>query len=221
MRPSPLVALALATVICCGTGCDGGDSDTPTIAHVTTIAGGSVGDGRLATEVPLAANDVATDRQGNLYVADHARLRRIDRATGRISTIAGGDDPAQCGYTIGTRPACLDVSAMAIDGNDRIYATHTYESTIVQIEPATGTISLVARTSWPGAITTDPAGGLFVSDVDEARILRIDPRTGATTRAAGNGDGESTAAECPLDVPATTTCIGGPWASPPTARAVC
>lgn len=207
VRPSPLVALALVTMIC-GAGCDGGDSEAPTLAHVATIAGGSLGDGRLATEVPLDASDLATDRQGNIYLNDHARLHRIDRATGRISTIAGGDDPAQCRYTIGTRPACLDVSAIAIDRNDRIYATHTYENAIVEIEPATGAIRFVAQTSWTGALTTDPAGDLFVNDIDEARILRIDPRTGAMTRAAGNGDGESTAAECPLDVPATATCLG-------------
>lgn len=51
-----------------------------------------VNDGAFATEASLCyATDVAVDEAGNVYIADgdHLRVRRIDAATGRISTIAG------------------------------------------------------------------------------------------------------------------------------------
>jgi sugar lactone lactonase YvrE len=60
---------------------------------ITTIAGtgkpGFSGDGGPATSARLTApGGLAVDEQGNLYVADYAAVRRIDRA-GRITTVAG------------------------------------------------------------------------------------------------------------------------------------
>ena len=63
---------------------------------ITTIAGTGVwsygGDGGPATEAPLREpNGVAADGEGNLYIADddNRRIRRLDAATGIITTIAG------------------------------------------------------------------------------------------------------------------------------------
>lgn len=69
---------------------------------VTTIAGtgdrGFAGDGGPATKAQLCfPRSLAFDRQENLYVFDsqNIRVRRIDKATGLISTIAG--DPVDAG----------------------------------------------------------------------------------------------------------------------------
>jgi hypothetical protein len=64
---------------------------------VTTVAGGFVGDGNLATAASLSLPvAVAHDEKGNIYVGDgyHCRIRKIDSA-GVISTYAG---IGICGY---------------------------------------------------------------------------------------------------------------------------
>src|SRR5262245_58311124 len=70
---------------------------------ITTVAGnGSAiydGDDVPGPEASLAApNGVALDAAGNLYIADrdHHRVRRLDAATGLISTVAG---TGVAGYT--------------------------------------------------------------------------------------------------------------------------
>src|SRR5215213_1229986 len=60
---------------------------------ITTFAGtgeaGYSGDGGPATSAKLTSpGSTAFDAQGNLYLADHARMRKIDRS-GTITTIAG------------------------------------------------------------------------------------------------------------------------------------
>ena len=60
---------------------------------ITTVAGTSNPfDGTPGASAPLnRPTSVATDRLGNIYIADvgHFRVRRIDARTGLISTIAG------------------------------------------------------------------------------------------------------------------------------------
>ncbi|HEY4089098.1 MAG TPA: hypothetical protein VGM43_24380 [Bryobacteraceae bacterium] len=61
-------------------------------AGVTVCQGGFVGDGGPAVNASLNhASSVALDQQGNLYIADtlNHRIRKVDAATGVISTIAG------------------------------------------------------------------------------------------------------------------------------------
>ena len=158
-------------------------------------------------EVPLAAGVITTDRHGNIYLNDHLRLRRIDALTGRIQTIAGGDRPEDCQRAPEPSSTCLYVLGIAV-ADDRVYVTDRSNGTIVRVDPATGAVTLIAEASNPSSIVVDRAGNLLVHDYDDARVFRIDPETGARTTVAGTGDGESSALECPLDVPATETCLG-------------
>ena len=62
--------------------------------NISTVAGGgsSLGDGGAATAAQLNfPRDVDVDREGNLYIADtnNHRIRKVDVATGNISTVAG------------------------------------------------------------------------------------------------------------------------------------
>ena len=52
---------------------------------------GFSGDGGLATQARIEADDLALDRDGNVFFADYAnnRIRRIDAKTGIITTIGG------------------------------------------------------------------------------------------------------------------------------------
>ncbi len=67
---------------------------------IQTVAGGGVADGGPANEANLnGPQAVAVDREGNLYISDtgHHRIRRVDRRTGIITTIAGTGVPGNIG----------------------------------------------------------------------------------------------------------------------------
>jgi DNA-binding beta-propeller fold protein YncE len=67
---------------------------------ISTVAGskaGFGGDGGPATQAKLNyASDLAFDSEGNLYIADwvNNRIRRIDKKTRIITTVAGDGSPA-------------------------------------------------------------------------------------------------------------------------------
>jgi len=64
--------------------------------HITTVAGGGnpadgLGDGGPATGAVLWGSGIAADPRGNLFITDggNFRVRRVDAATGIITTVAG------------------------------------------------------------------------------------------------------------------------------------
>src|SRR5262249_43777369 len=65
---------------------------------LSTLAGRGDGDGGPASAAVLnSPRNVAMDTSGNIFVADaaNARVRRIDAATGVITTVAGNGAPGQ------------------------------------------------------------------------------------------------------------------------------
>src|SRR5438445_11718203 len=71
---------------------------------ITTVAGngsfGFAGDGGAATSASVSGPaGVAVDASGNLYIADHYnhRIRKVDAATGIITTVAGDGRPSFAG----------------------------------------------------------------------------------------------------------------------------
>ena len=59
---------------------------------ISTVAGGGVGDGAVATGASLFyATGVALDSGGNLYIVeqDSGRIRKVAAGTGIITTVAG------------------------------------------------------------------------------------------------------------------------------------
>ncbi len=169
---------------------------------ITTIAGlsyehGSSGDGGPAADArfhdPI---DLVVDGAGNLFIADtgNRRIRRIDAATGIITTVAGGgEDSTDGGPATG---AALDPPrAIALDGAGNILFAE--EDRIRKIDAATGIISTVAEELLSAAVggsiginrngmALDGAGNIFVANW--LRVLRVDAATGAVTHIAGNGD---------------------------------
>ncbi len=172
---------------------------------ITTIAGsiedGYSGDGGPAAEarfsVPL---DLAVDRRGNIFIVDggdrrHTRhIRRIDAASGIITTVAGGGEDSTDGGPA-TSAALDHPRAIALDGAGNIFVAE--EHRIRKIDAATGIISTVAEELLSRAVggsigintrgmALDGAGNIFVAVW--LRVFRVDAATGAVTHIAGNGD---------------------------------
>lgn len=115
---------------------------------ITTIAGngqfGFSGDGDLATQASLSnVNDIAFDKNGNLYIADggHNRIRRIDKTTGVITTIAGNGIGGYSKAGIGTQASINNPQAIAIDDNGYIYVSDNSHQ-ILRIVPAIPDVAL-------------------------------------------------------------------------------
>lgn len=201
---------------------------------ITTVAGkndmGYTGDNGPATDATFDnPYSVAADADGNLYVAEAGNntVRRIDRATGIITTIAGlGPDDA--GYTGDNGPA-VDArlngpTGIAVDAAGNIYIADTNNGVIRKISG--GIITTVAGNGTVGysgdngpatsasfaymhGIAVDLKGNIYVADTGNSAVRRIDAMTGIITTFAGNygrgysGDGgpaTEAALSDPLDV---------------------
>ncbi|HJQ83404.1 MAG TPA: hypothetical protein VKA21_04965 [Candidatus Binatia bacterium] len=128
-------------------------------ATIETIAGGGAGDGLPANRQAVLPNGVAVDPAGNVFVADgqHGRVRRVDAATGIVTTVAG-KGPSD----VHTKPA---PPYFCGDGG-----------------PATA-----ACLDYPAAVARDAAGNLFIADSRNGRVRRVDASTGIISTIAGNG----------------------------------
>ena len=199
---------------------------------IHTAAGpGATGDGGPATEAQLKYPEgVAADAAGNVYIADYgnARIRKIDAATGAISTIAG---TGMRGYSGDGGPAAAaqigQSASAAPDADGNLYIADLENSRIRKIDAATGAISTFAGTGILGfsgdggpataaqilqarSVAADAAGNVYIAD-GTWRVRKVDAATGvistfAGTGAAGSGGdgGPATAAQLsgPLDVAA-------------------
>ena len=196
-----------------------------TTGTITTIAGtgepGYGGDGGPAVRARLSfPSGVAADHAGNLYVTDtgNNRVRRID-TTGTITTIAGTGEPGydqDVGLAVETplaRP-----KGVAMDGFGNLYIAGFWNFPIVRVD-ATGTMSEVGGTREPydgpddesrlsrdRGIAVDNAGNVYIANIDNNYIRRVDA-TGnvsviAGTREPGYGGDGGSAVEAQLSYPA-------------------
>jgi sugar lactone lactonase YvrE len=138
----------------------------------TLIAGGEsnlgpLGDGGPATQAGVYdVRGLALDGQGDLYLADRGFLdiRKVDLATGIISTIAGvhPDSPYTSGYSGDGGPATAarfhSPAGLAYDGNGHLtivdsaspFAVDAGNNVVRQIDLATGIITTIAGNHVPG-----------------------------------------------------------------------
>lgn len=129
-------------------------------------------------------------------------------AAGIITTVAGTGDAGNSGYP-GPAKAC-EMSAptgVALDGAGNLYIADTGNNVIRKITASTGIITTIAgngtagyggdgllatnsavELSGPVGVTVDALGDLYIADVQNQRIRRIDAVSGIITTAAGNGD---------------------------------
>ena len=121
---------------------------------VGTGAGGYSGDGAAATNAGLnSPYGVAVDTAGNLFIVeDGCRIRRVDAATGIITTVVGDGN---CGFTgDGGAAAAARIGNprhVIVAGNGDLYINDWGNSRIRKVEAATGVISTYAGNGSSGS----------------------------------------------------------------------
>ncbi len=179
---------------------------------ISTVAGngsfGFAGDGGPATSATLNQPDgVALDAAGNLFIADFAnrRIRRVDAMTGIISTIAGNGAATFAGDGgPATSASLFSPTGVALDAAGNLFIADIHNHRIRRVDAATGIISTVAGNGTatfagdggpatsasllsPIGVAIDAAGNLFIADISNHRIRRVDAATGIISTVAGNG----------------------------------
>ena len=219
------------------------DSNNHVIRHidrnniVSTIVGnyasgsGFSGDFGPATGAQLDTPDgVSIAPDGDLVVADshNDRVRRIDKQTQMIVTIAGSGESGYDGDEKPATDAALNnPSGVAAASNGDIYIADTLNYRVRMIDHTTGLIHTVAgdgqagddetavgdggpaveaHLNMPSDVVLAPNGDIYIADMHHQRVRRIDARTRIITTVAGNGRWGNTGD----GGPATQATLAGP-----------
>jgi sugar lactone lactonase YvrE len=179
--------------------------------NMTTVAGtgtqGYDGDNGQATLALLdSPGGLAVDATG-LYIADthNHRIRKVDLASGIITTIAGISTAGAGGDNDLARKAMLDRPvALTLDAKSNLYLADAGSHRVRRIDAVTGIITTVAGAGIQGyggdsrsalsalldspeGLAVDTSGNLYLSDTHNQRIRRVDVANGTITTIAGTG----------------------------------
>jgi DNA-binding beta-propeller fold protein YncE len=183
--------------------------------RILTIAGmgkpGASGDGGPAERAELNQPfDVAYDASGNLFLSDtfNHRVRRIDAATGVITTVAGNGRKGFSGDGGPAIKAELDEPyGIVLDERDVLYIADRLNRRIRRVDPRTGVITTLvgdgskktggdggpaerATLVEPNGVALDHGGKhLYIADVAGHRVRVVDLASGVITTFAGTGQG--------------------------------
>jgi DNA-binding beta-propeller fold protein YncE len=169
---------------------------------ITTIAGtgeeGFSGDGGPATSARMnQPYGMVIDRTGNVYVADrlNGRVRRIDGASGVITTLAGDGSAKYSGDGGASAHAGLaEPNGLALDRAHRnLFITDVADHRVRVIDLASGVITTFAGTG--NARHAGDGGPAAAADVFGARAVALAPddslyimeRQGSSIRRVRNG----------------------------------
>lgn len=183
---------------------------------ITTVAGngtaGFNGDGAAATAARLNFPlGVAVDKDGNLYIADGAnnRIRKVTAATGVITTVAGNGSAGFGGDDGAAISAQLNgPENVAVDKDGNLYIADFLNHRVRKVA-TDGKITTLAGTGTPGFnndgipakdarltnpndVAVDANGNVFISDVGNQRVRKVNVSDGTITTAAGSGVAGST-----------------------------
>lgn len=172
---------------------------------------------------------LAVGPDGAVYVCSIANhcVRRIDESTGLISTFAGS---GSMGYDGDGKPAdralCNEPYEVRFDGAGNMFFVEMQNHIVRRVDAGTKLISTVAgmggqpgfsgdggkavkaRLKQPHSIALDGAGKLYIADIGNHRLRRVDLQTGLIDTAAGTGEKAAT----PDGAPFSGTPLNGPRA---------
>src|SRR6516165_6024951 len=188
-------------------------SEAETSFHIETLAGnGKPGDipegGGKATEIPVDLPfGVENGPDGALYittVGSH-RVLRLDRKSGQITSVAG---IGRKGYSGDGGPATKaelnEPYEVRFDSHGNMLILEMVNHVLRKVGAKSGTITTLAgdgvagnrsdgglartaRFRHPHSIQLDEQDNIYISDLENHRVRRIDARTGRIETIAGNG----------------------------------
>ncbi len=205
---------------------------TPAMAGtISTFAGngtkGFSGDGGPASAAQLSdPNGIARGPDGALYICDttNHRIRKVT-SDGRITTVAGSGVKGFAGDGGPALKAQLNEPyEVRFDPAGNVCWVERLSHSIRKLDIKTGRISTLAGTgvagysgdggaaisaqlNEPHSLAFDRAGHLYIADVKNHRVRKVDAKTGLITTILGNGkreptpDGAALSAETPVSGP--------------------
>jgi len=201
---------------------------------ITTVAGtgicaftgnGISGDGRPAASALLSYPlGVATDRSGNLFIAEGDEVRRMDAVTQIITTVAGIGTNCQvqpaCGDRGPATSAQLNAGPLAVDTAGNLFISDDLADNVRRVDAATQIITTVAgdgtpciapatcgdggpatsAQTTPWGLAVDSVGNLFIGENFRVRRVAtlthiIDTIAGDDTGGFGGDGGPATSAK--------------------------
>jgi hypothetical protein len=157
---------------------------------------------RTAINGPSA---LALDHNGHLFVVEELenRVRRVDLLKGTIKTVAGNGK--ECCYRNGvaaTEVGLPYLVALAVNPQGDLLIAEWEQ--VLRVDACTGLISTVAGTGKSGdtvegspalsasfgqisGLAVDSVGNLFISDVGQHKIFKVNSASGIVSTVAGNG----------------------------------
>jgi streptogramin lyase len=199
-------------------------------AEIRTVAGtgtaGSAGDGGPATAAQIDNPfGVIRGPDGNLWFCEYSgqRVRKIT-PDGKIHIVAGS---GQKGYTGDGGPALQATfnlpHEIRFDKKGDLYIVDMTNNAVRKVDMKTGVITTFAGTGKPGysgdggpakdakfkqphSIQFDPAGDLYICDIGNNVIRKVDMKTGIISAIAGTGSAGPT----PDGAPIAGTPLNGP-----------
>ena len=180
---------------------------------ITTVAGngerGYAGDGGAAPDAAMnMPHELCFDQDANIYVVerDSHAVRKIDRVSGTISTVAGTGEAGFSGDGGPATEAQLRIPhSIAFDGNGDLLICDIGNHRIRRLVLATGIIDTYAGTgetaptpdgaplagtplNGPRTIVVGPDGSLYLALREGNAIYRLDPSAGRIEHLAGAGE---------------------------------
>lgn len=175
-------------------------------AGKTGYLSGYDGDGGPATNATFSGpRSMTVDRAGNVFIVDQdSVIRRVDAATGIITTYAGNGG---FGEFSGDRGPATNASlflphGLAADTNGNLYIADTFNMRIRKVDSITGIITTVAggnedallndghvaTDAWlagPQGLAFDASGNMYIADTGHRRLRKVDATTQIITTIAG------------------------------------
>jgi len=183
---------------------------------ITTAVGtgekGFAGDGGPAAQALLNGPfDLCFDRAGNLFFSDtfNNRIRRVDAASGVITTIAGTGEKGYSGDGgPATAAALSEPYGVVVDSAGNLFIADRLNRRVRRIDAATGVITTLAGTgeaqyggdggpateaglAEPNGLAFGPGETqLYITDVADNRVRVVDMASGRIATFAGTGAAE-------------------------------
>jgi uncharacterized repeat protein (TIGR01451 family) len=200
-----------------------------TTGIITTVAGsgarGSSGDGGPALEAAIQPQGLAVDDAGDIFISDGDRIRRVDAASGIITTVAGGGTPEDGAGDDGPpTEAALSPRGLDVDQALGILVADLFNNTVRQIV-AVPDLLLTTKTDSPDPVNVGeeltytitvenrgegPATGVTVTDTLPAEVDFVSASATQGSCAESGGTVTCDLGELPSDASAIVTLVVAP-----------